>query len=76
MYLENIFSGSDDIRTQLPAEAAQFDAVHAALLACMKGLHAIPNVVEVRGNVFVSHDTDTHHTDSHTYTRADTHKQP
>eukprot|EP00884_Botryococcus_braunii_P014225 jgi/Botrbrau1/22803/Bobra.0132s0128.1 len=46
MFLENIFTGSEDISRQLPSEAAQFSSVNLAMNACMKSLQANSNVVE------------------------------
>lgn len=47
MFLENIFTGSEDISRQLALEAAQFTAVNASVVDCMRRLQSNPKVVEV-----------------------------
>lgn len=44
-YLENIFSGFEDIRKQLPTETAIFDKVNQNWKKIMDGLHADPNAL-------------------------------
>lgn len=45
LYLESIFTGSDDIRRQLPSEAALFDGVNASFSRGMRELRQAANVV-------------------------------
>ena len=46
LHLEGVFSASDDIRRQLPAEAAAFDKVDAAFARAMRELKAAGSAVE------------------------------
>lgn len=45
IYLENIFLGSEDIRRQLPAESAVFDAVNTTFIESMREMTEVGNVV-------------------------------
>ena len=45
LYLENVFLGSDDIREQLPSEAALFEGVHASVVRARRELHATGNAM-------------------------------
>lgn len=45
VYLESIFGGSEDIRRQLPAEAALFEGVDAQFTRAMRELRATGGVV-------------------------------
>ncbi|CBZ54592.1 GF18580, related [Neospora caninum Liverpool] len=45
IYLENVFRGSDDIRSMLPEEATVFDGVHVAFVGLLCRLQADTNVL-------------------------------
>ena len=46
IYLESIFSGSNDIRAQLPRGAQQFDEVSKQFFIMMKRTYEIPNILD------------------------------
>lgn len=46
IYLESIFSGSNDIRAQLPKGAQQFDEVSKQFFVIMKRTYEVPNILD------------------------------
>nr|CAB3508098.1 unnamed protein product [Spodoptera littoralis] len=45
-YLESIFVGSDDIRSQLPEDSARFDTIDKTFKEMLKDIATTPNVIE------------------------------
>ncbi|XP_022817840.1 dynein beta chain, ciliary-like [Spodoptera litura] len=45
-YLESIFVGSDDIRSQLPEDSARFDTIDKSFKEMLKDIATTPNVIE------------------------------